>query len=150
MNKRKATVCSTIKASWHSISRLYNEQAAKHQLTASIGYVLLNIDAEGTPATKIGPLVGTESRSLTRMLKGLEEAGLIYKVQSAEDKRSVKIFLTEKGKEKREVAKEVVKRFNFILRETIPEEKLLVFFEVMAKINEIIDTKNIYKPENSL
>src|SRR4051812_47624991 len=104
--KRKKTACFTIKASWHAISRLYNEQAVQHGLSASMGYVLLNLDEEnGTPATKIGPLIGTESRSLTRMLKSLEENGLVFKKQDQADKRLVKIFLTEKGKEKREVAK---------------------------------------------
>lgn len=148
---KKKTVCFNIKTSWHAIARLYNEQAVKHGLSASIGYVLLNLDmVNGTPATKIGPLIGTESRSLTRMLKSLEEDGLIYKEHSSKDKRMVKIFLTDKGKEKREVARQVVKKFNHVIKECIPEEQLAIFFEVMDKINEIIETKNIYKPENTL
>jgi DNA-binding MarR family transcriptional regulator len=149
--KQKKTVCSSIKTSWHAIARLYNEQAAKHGLTASIGYVLLNLDIEhGTPATKIGPLIGTESRSLTRLLKSLEENGLIYKAQDQKDKRLIKIFLTEKGIAKREIARQVVKKFNNLLHELIPQEKLKAFFEVMDKINEVIEQKNIYTTENSL
>jgi len=132
---------------------MYNEQAAKFGYTASIGYVLLYIDnVEGTPATKIGPLIGMEPRSLTRMLKGLEESELIRRVQDKKDKRLVKIFLTEKGKEKKEMAKKVVRRFNQVVREEIPEEKLKVFFEVAEKINSIIDHKEIYnnnKTENT-
>lgn len=144
--KGKKTVCFNIKASWHAIARLYNEQAAKHGLSASIGYVLLNIDTEnGTPATKIGPLIGMESRSLTRMLKNLEENGLILKKSDEKDKRLVKVFLTEKGKEKKEIAKQVVKKFNNVVSEEIPAEKLTTFFEVIDTINEIIDRKNIYK-----
>ena len=146
--KTKTTICSTIKASWHAISRLYNEQAVKYELTTSIGFVLLNIDAEeGTPATKIGPLVGTESRSLTRMLKTLEEKGLIFRQQSAKDKRSVRIFLTDKGKEKREVAKQVVKKFNQSVKEIVPEGDLIVFYDVLNKISDLIETRNIYNPE---
>ncbi|HEY8402886.1 MAG TPA: MarR family transcriptional regulator [Cytophagaceae bacterium] len=141
----KKTVCFNIKASWHAISRLYNEQAVKYGLTTSVGYVLLNIDSrEGTPATKIGPLLGMESRSMTRMLKSMEQDGLIYKVSDANDKRLVKIFLTEKGKEKREIAKKVVKRFNQLVKEELGEEKLETFFEVIEKINSIIARKNIY------
>ena len=148
--KQKKTVCFTIKSSWHAIARVYNEQAAQHGLSASIGYVLLNLDLEqGTPATKIGPLIGTESRSLTRMLKSLEENGLIYKQQDKADKRMVKIFLTDRGKEKREIAKEVVKKFNKVVSSVISEDKLSIFFEVMEKINEIAESKNIYKPENT-
>jgi DNA-binding MarR family transcriptional regulator len=148
--KHKKTVCFSIKSSWHAIARLYNEQAVKHSLSASMGYVLLNLDQElGTPATKIGPLIGTESRSLTRMLKSLEDDGLIYKVQDTKDKRLVKIFLTTKGIKKKEIAKQVVKTFNKAVRELIPEEKLSIFFEVIEKINQVAETKNIYKPDNT-
>ena len=72
--KRAETICYTIKTAWHAINRMYNNIAATEGITTSIGYVLLNIDAkEGTPATKIAPLIGLEARSLTRMLKSLEE-----------------------------------------------------------------------------
>ncbi|GAL84741.1 hypothetical protein MYP_1969 [Sporocytophaga myxococcoides] len=82
------------------------------------------------------------------MLKSLEESELIRRVQDKKDKRLVKIFLTEKGKEKKEMAKKVVRRFNQAVREEIPEEKLKVFFEVAEKINSIIDHKEIYNNNN--
>lgn len=67
-----------------------------------MGFVLINIDStEGTAATKIAPQMGLESRSLTRLLKTMEEKDLIKKVQDQADKRSVKVFLTEKGKQKK-------------------------------------------------
>lgn len=143
--KPKETVDYNVKALWHSISRMYNVQAAKYEITTSIGFVLLNIDInEGTPATKIAPLLGLEARSLTRMLKALEEKKLIYKMPDEKDKRSVRIFLTEKGKEKRDISRDVVKRFNFFIHENIPQEKLDVFFEVIDNINNLIDSKQIY------
>lgn len=143
--KPQDTVDYSIKITWHAISRMYNEQASKHGSTAAVGFVLLNIDArEGTPATKIGPALGMESTSLARMLKNLEEEGLICRVQDKNDKRLVRIFLTDKGKEARETAKKVVKKFNNAVKEAVPEEKLQAFFEVMEKINNIIADKKIY------
>jgi MarR family transcriptional regulator, organic hydroperoxide resistance regulator len=145
--KPQETVDFNIKTSWHAIARMYNIQAAKHSITTAIGFVLLNIDSEvGTPATKIAPLLGLESRSLTRMLKSMEKKGLIFKVPDKEDKRRVKIFLTEKGKEKKEVSRLTVKRFNFYVRENIPQEKLDVFFDVLDSINRLIENKNIFEP----
>ena len=144
--RSKETVCFNIKSSWHAISRMYNEQAMKYGLTVSIGYVLLKIDTEnGTPATKIGPQIGMESRSLTRTLKHLEEEGLIKRVQDSTDKRLVRIVLTDKGKEKKEIAKKVVKRFNQMVKDEIPPEQLETFFDVLAKIHNIIAEKKIYK-----
>lgn len=136
------SVCFNIKTAWHAISRMYNNGGSEYELSASLGFVLLNIDLEnGTPATKIAPLLGMETRSLTRMLKTMEENGLIYKQAHDKDKRSVIIFLTEEGKAKRELAKLAVKTFNNAVREAIPEEKLKVFMEVIDQINKVVDNK---------
>jgi len=78
---------------------MYNQQAMKYNGTMSIGFALLNIHSEeGTPATKIAPLMGLEARSLTRLLKSMDEKGLIYREADKTDKRSVRIYLTREGK----------------------------------------------------
>ncbi|MFL5728587.1 MAG: MarR family transcriptional regulator, partial [Cytophagaceae bacterium] len=59
--KRHETICFNIKTAWHAISRMYNDQGQVHDLSTSVGYVLLNIDIQnGTPATRIGPMIGME------------------------------------------------------------------------------------------
>jgi len=148
--RKEETVDHHIKTAWHAIARMYNQQAGKYDITTSIGFVLLNIHAEnGTSATKIAPLMGLESRSLTRMLKAMEEKKLIYREPDPVDKRSVRIFLTPLGKTKREVSRRTVLQFNQAVREEISMEKLDVFFEVLQSINQIIDRNNIYeKVEN--
>ena len=136
--RREETVDHNIKAAWHAISRMYNQQAGKHDITTSIGFVLLNIHSEeGTPATKIAPLMGLEARSLTRMLKTMEEKKLIYREPDLVDKRSVRIVLTTLGKQKKEISRETVLRFNNRVRSQIPENKLKIFFEVMNEINKL-------------
>ncbi|MTI20347.1 MarR family transcriptional regulator [Fulvivirga sp. RKSG066] len=147
--KREETIDHHIKSSWHAISRMYNQQAVKEDITTSIGFVLLNISSkEGTPATKIAPLMGLESRSLTRVLKNMEEKGLIFRKPDENDGRSVRIFLTDLGKEKKEVSRITVLTFNQAVRANISEDKLKVFFEVIGDINKIIEENNIYKPNN--
>lgn len=144
--RREETVDYNIKAAWHAIARMYNQQASKHDITTSMGFVLLNINSdEGTPATKIAPLMGLEARSLTRLLKSMEEKGLIYRNADASDKRLVRIFLTKEGKKKKEKSKEVVLKFNETVREKIPMEKLNAFFDVLREINKLIETNNIYE-----
>ena len=101
--KREETVDYNIKTAWHAINRMYNQEALKNDITTSIGFVLLNINStEGTPATKIAPLIGLESRSLVRMLKGMEEKGLIERRPNPKDGRGVLIHLTDFGLEKRD------------------------------------------------
>jgi DNA-binding MarR family transcriptional regulator len=138
--KKEETVDYPIKSAWHAISRMYNQQAAEEGFTTAIGFVLININSkEGTPATKIAPLIGLETRSLTRMLKTMEEKGLIYKKADPVDKRSVRMFLTDEGKRKKEISVQSVKRFNEQVRAALTEEELGSFFGVISKIQKVID-----------
>lgn len=144
--KKEETIDYHIRSAWHAIARMYNQQAAKYDATMAIGFVLLNINTEeGTPATKIAPLMGLEPRSLTRLLKTLEERGTIYREVDKTDKRSVRIFLTEEGRIARERSRQSVLRFNEVIRREIPENKLNVFFDVIQQVNKIIETNNIYE-----
>lgn len=148
--KKEETIDHQIKATWHAIARMYNQQAAKYGGTMSVGYVLLNINSEeGAPATKIAPQMGLEARSLTRILKSMEEKQLIYRAPDPRDKRGVRVFLTEKGIEMKKRARETVLRFNEVMRESIPEEKLMVFFDVLQTVNKTIEQNKIYESMTS-
>lgn len=144
--KREETIDYHLKAAWHAIARMYNQQALNYNGTMSIGYALLNIPSEeGAPAMKIGPLMGLEPRSLTRLLNSMEEKKLIYREVDKNDKRSVKVYLTKEGKKMKEKSRETVLRFNEAVREEVPADKLEVFFEVVQTINQIIEKNNIYE-----
>ena len=143
--KPEETVDYNIKVAWHAISRMYNNQAAQNDITTSIGFVLLNIDQEnGIAATKIAPLLGLETRSLTRILRSMEDKGLIYKQADAQDKRSVRIFLTPLGLEKKEVSRQTVRHFNQKIRERIPQVQLDVFLKVAVQITGMIEGKVLF------
>jgi DNA-binding MarR family transcriptional regulator len=144
--KREETVDYQIKAAWHAIARMYNQQALKYGGTMSMGFALLNIHTEeGTPATKIAPLMGLEARSLTRLLRSMEGKGLIYRESDKNDKRSVRVRLTREGKKKKEKARDTVLRFNEAVRAHIPARKLEEFFEVLQGINRIIEKNDVYE-----
>ncbi|MCZ8353627.1 MAG: MarR family transcriptional regulator [Cyclobacteriaceae bacterium] len=144
--RREETIDHHIKAAWHSIARMYNQQAALYDATMAMGYVLLVINAEeGTPATKIAPLMGLEPRSLTRLLNTMEERGVIARKSDLTDKRSIRVMLTAKGKQMREKAKETVLQFNQMVRHEIEPEKLDVFFEVITKIQQVVEREPIHE-----
>lgn len=148
--RREETIDHHIKTAWHAIARMYNQQALKYGGTMSIGFALLNIQSEeGTPATKIGPLMGLEARSLTRLLKSMEEKGLITRKTDEQDKRSVRIMLTGEGLKRREKARETVLRFNMTVKNAIPVRKLDVFFEVVQDINLMIERNEIFEKVSS-
>jgi MarR family transcriptional regulator, organic hydroperoxide resistance regulator len=143
--KPEETIDFHIRWIWAKISKAYNTEAAKAGGTMAIGYLLLCIDKEGTPSTRLGPRMGMEPTSLSRILKSMEEMKLIRRQSDREDKRVVKICLTAKGKEMRDKSKTAVIRFNEHIRNNIPQPKLNTFFDVMDMINDLLDTNDLFE-----
>ena len=139
------TIDYILRATWQAVSRMYNEEANKYGATMATGFALLSIDREeGTPSTALGPKMGMEATSLTRTLKSMEEKGLIERRPNPEDGRGVLIYLTDFGREKRDLSKNTVLQFNNIVRQKVGDEKLRHFAEVAEVINELITEKNIF------
>ncbi|MFN5147493.1 MAG: MarR family winged helix-turn-helix transcriptional regulator [Flavobacteriia bacterium] len=128
-----------VRHSWHRLSRMYNQKAAEHNITVSIGFILMNVDKLGTPSTQLGPRMGMEPTSLSRTLKTMEERGLIYRKLTEDDKRKVLIFLTEEGVENRRMVKNFILGFNQKIINKIPKNKLKIFFEVVENVDQLIE-----------
>jgi DNA-binding MarR family transcriptional regulator len=143
--KREKTIDHALRATWQSVAKAYNEQAQKHESTMAMAQALLYIDYEqGTPSTALGPSMGMEATSLSRILKNMEEKGLIIREKNPDDGRGMIVKLTELGKEKRELSKASVIQFNNRIKENIAEIKVRHFFEVTDLINKLIADKAIF------
>ncbi|WP_374949143.1 MarR family winged helix-turn-helix transcriptional regulator [Mucilaginibacter sp.] len=141
--KHQETIDYFLKIVWQTVANRYNQLVTEFGITQSIGYLLINIDEEGTTVSQAAALLGLKSTSLSRMLNQLEETGLIYRKSNQGDKRSVKIYLTDLGKEKRQLAKNVVKQFNNYLNAHISDADKQYLTDMLKKINQL--TVN-YKP----
>ena len=130
------TFDSALRSTWQLVSKMYNKEAAKFESTMATGFALLSIDAEGTPSTTLGPKMGMEPTSLSRLLNAMEQRNLITRTKHPEDGRSVLIHLTPFGKQKRDDSKEVVLQFNDQVTSHLNEEKIAHFFEVIQCIKE--------------
>lgn len=139
------TIDYLLRTTWLAISKMYNEEAAKFDSTMATGLTLLSIDQEkGTPSTSLGPKMGMEATSLSRILKTMEKRGLIERRPNPEDGRSVLIYLTDFGREKRAYSREKVLTFNDAIKHNVSEEKLRHFYEVAELINDMVTNKKIY------
>ena len=130
------TVDYHLRSTLFAMRRMYNLLAAESGITQGIGYALINIGKEGIPATKIAPIMGMTSSSLSRLLKNMEDDGYIYRKNDKSDKRVVRIFLTSKGLKLREQVKSAVVDFNTRLLNKISNEELKAFQKVNNLIKE--------------
>ncbi|MBD3750300.1 MAG: MarR family transcriptional regulator [Sphingobacteriales bacterium] len=141
--KHQETIDYFLKITWQNIANKYNQLASEFGITQSVGYLLINIDEiEGTTVSEVAGLLGLKSTSLSRMLNNLQQDGLIFRESHLTDKRSVKLYLTEKGKEKRHLARVVVKKFNDYLDEHFTEENKSQLIKSLKTINELTTNYN--------
>lgn len=145
------TIDYILRATWQAVARMYNEEASKYGATMATGFALLSMDKDkGTPSTSLGPKMGMEATSLTRTLKSMEDKGLIVRKKNPDDGRGVLIYLTDFGREKRELSKNTVLKFNETVKQHLSEEKFRNFIEVAETINELIQEKNIFNSKDNL
>ncbi len=147
---KDVTIDWALRATWQAVAKMYNEEAKNYGLTMAIGFTLLSIDAKkGTPSTALGPRMGMEATSLSRILKTIEERGYIERRPNPNDGRGVLIHLTALGLEKRKDSKEVVMRFNEVVKQHLDEKNLEGFFKTVEVINKLIQDKKIYSKTTS-
>lgn len=136
------TIDSKLKTAWQVVSRMYNAEAVLHDATISMAHFLLNIDShEGSYATDIAPRLGTESTSLTRIIRSLEDKKLITRVPDKEDKRKMRLVLTPKGKAQKELAKNTVRNFNHLAEVKLGRERLLDFYSTIDEIVQLAEDR---------
>lgn len=133
------------RSTWQTISKMYNEEALKRNNVMTIGFVLISIHYKnGTPSTLLGPKMGIEATSLSRTLNKMEDLNLIYREKNPEDGRGVLIKLTDKGKEQREISKQLVFKFNKTVETNLTPEQIDAFMVVTNTIQELINKKLIF------
>ena len=125
---------------WRNIEKMYNNEALKYDVTFSIGFTLISIDPEnGSPSTSIGPIMGLESNSISRILNSMENKHLINRRPNPNDRRSIIISLTKLGHKKREIAIQKIRQFKNLLRSRIDPSDIETFLRVSTQVNEIIE-----------
>lgn len=141
-NKRTDFV---LRETWKNIEKMYNKEANLYDVTFSISFTLISIDPDiGSPSTSIGPVMGLEANSISRILNSMENKKLIYRKPNPTDGRSIIISLTKSGLKKRKIVIEKIRKFKSIIRNRIDKKELNSFHKVINQINEIIYEGNVF------
>ncbi len=142
---KNPTIDYSLRTSWLAVKKMYDAEARKHDHTMSIGFTLLSIDPKlGSSSTSLGPKMGIEANSLSRLLKSMEEKKLIKRKPNPSDGRGIIIFLTKKGIIKRDITREKVFRFNSLMNKRIGKEKIYSFHKTASIMKRIILEEKIF------
>lgn len=123
-----------------ALKRMYNYVGSDYGITQTIGFVLVYIAKEGISPGKLSEKLEMKKSSLTRLLNKMEEEGCIYKKNDSDDKRITKLFLTEKGLERRRIAKVAVLGFNERIMTSVSDTELDAFIKVSKIITSEVDS----------
>tara|TARA_B110000444_G_C18851756_1_gene606334 strand:- start:2120 stop:2566 length:447 start_codon:yes stop_codon:yes gene_type:complete len=127
-----------LRSTWQSVSNMYNKTACKFDSTMATGFALLSIEPDGTPSTALGPKMGMENTSLSRLLNSLEDRSFIERRINPKDGRGRLVYLTKLGLEKREISKKIVLEFNKCISKQLTSIEIFNFF----KVTDIINTES--------
>ena len=125
--KIQETVDYQIRGTLFAMRRMYNLLAAELGTTQGVAYVLINVPRSGVAATRIAPMMGMGTTSLSRLLKTMEDDGLIYRVKDEVDRREKEITLRNK-------VRQVVIDFNKRVFPQLSEEDIQSFVKVCSVI----------------
>jgi len=135
----------SLRTSWQSIKTMYQDEASKYGVTYAIGFALLSIDPKkGTSSTSIGPIMGLEANSLSRLLKTMEINKFIIRKPNPNDGRGVIVLLTKEGLKKRDITKNKVIKFNRLIEDNISKKDLTVFLKTTNKIKNLISENIVF------
>lgn len=136
MSSKKQLIDHSLRATWQAVSKMYSEVAKQYGITMALGLTLLNIDPKhGTASTALGPIMGMEPTSLSRLLNSLEDLYLIERKPNPHDGRGVIVHLTPDGLSKRDLIKKHVYAFNLAVEKKVSARDLLGFYETIEAVN---------------
>lgn len=133
--------CFRLNALSRKISRMYNNRCLEHGVTAAQSFVIFDVmDHRGTSVKDIATRIQLDSPAITGLIDRLVKEDLVKRKEDLEDRRSLKIYLTEKGQELAE--KDLVPmalEFNKYIRQLVEPQIAQIFQLSLDLIDKKLD-----------
>lgn len=98
--------------------------------------MMLLWEKEGLMQNQLAEFLNKDKTNITRMAFSLEKKGLVNRMNCKDDRRSVRLYLTEMGKKLGEEVLPIIEKFNETVCNGITKEELSLLEKVLAKINQ--------------
>lgn len=139
-NEPRLTLGFLMGTTYRKVSMLFQNGLKEYDITPEQWSVLFQIDrTEGLIQKEIAKRSGKDKPTTTRILDHLEGKGLVYKRTGEKDRRSFKVYITDKG---RALVKETVPVEDNVTEEImncISSEEYEALMELLLRINNHVD-----------
>lgn len=99
-------------------------------------------DTPGTTFAEIAKITGFERSLTSRIIQNLLGAELIRRENSSQDARVFLLFTTEKGKEIRQIARQLSDRLEVILIDPLSAQELRSLNEILARLGSWVTSED--------
>ena len=97
--------------------------------------MMLLWEQDGITQNQLVESLNKDKTNIARMASNLESKGFIKRLTCKDDRRAVRLYLTEAGKELGNEVIPIAEQFNEIVTDGISREELLQLEKVLTKIN---------------
>ncbi len=131
-------VVTNIEQAYRNLERVYEHMIAPLGLNVLEWYALRALyRQDGLSASHLAAQVCRHPSSMTALLDRMEQKGLVRRKIAPEDRRSVRIFLTDQGQALRERVLTVAERLEHLLDEQISPDDMRVFLHVLSVLQHL-------------
>jgi DNA-binding MarR family transcriptional regulator len=99
-------------------------------------------DTPGTTFAEIAKITGLERSLTSRIIQNLIGAGLIERQNSTEDARVFMLSTTPRGKEVRQIARQVSDRLEVILTDPLSMQELRALNDILARLGHWVTSED--------
>jgi len=137
-------MATNLEQAYRQLEQVYERLIAPLGLSLLEWYALRALYGEdGTSASQLAHEVCRHPSSMTALLDRMEEKDLLHRQVDTHDRRSVRVFLTERGRALRPQVEHVANRLSRLIEESITQEQMETFQYVLSVL------QNVHLPEPS-
>jgi len=136
-------VCYVMKGTMKKLEKYMGQKFDEYGINLAQSFILFSLmEKDGLTLTEIGNRTQIENSSLTTMVDRLEKEELAKRSLDSQDRRVIRLFITEKGLVLAEKVLDEGSRLNGYLKGQLGQNGD-IFLESLMKISESLESKKI-------
>ena len=136
-------VCYVMKGTMKKLEKYMGQKFDEYGINLAQSFILFSLmEKDGLTLTEIGNRTQIENSSLTTMVDRLEKEELAKRSLDSQDRRVIRLFITEKGLVLAEKVLDEGSRLNSYLKGQLGQNGD-IFLESLMKISESLESKKI-------
>ena len=129
-----------LKRNYRSICNYLDHELEQYNITNSqLGVLLILWESDGTSQKVVQQTLGITPASITNLIKGLENKGLIIRRVDPNDSRANLMYLTDKGKALEERCLTIVEKAEVIVRKGFSPEETMILRLWLQRVHKNIE-----------